>query len=189
MISTGDLKKGVTIEFEGQPCSILDWQHVKMGRGGAIVRMKLRNLRTGATFDRTVDAGEKFKRIYLDRSTVIYQYLDGDQYHFMDTNTYDDIILTAEQLGDTKNYLIDNLELDLVLLDGEPISVEPPEKVVMRVEYTEPGFKGDTATGGTKPATPETGLVVQRPISIPTVDLIRVSPTTASYVERARETF
>ena len=84
MISTGDLKKGVTIEFEGQMCSVLDWQHVKMGRGGAIVRMKLRNLRTGSTFDRTCDAGEKFKRVYLDRSTVTYQYQDGDQYHFMD---------------------------------------------------------------------------------------------------------
>src|SRR5258708_29068153 len=183
LIATGDLKKGVTIEFEGQPCSILDWQHVKMGRGGAIVRMKLRNLRTGATFDRTVDAGEKFKRIYLDRSTVIYQYLDGDQYHFMDTNTYDDIILTAEQLGDTKNYLIDNLELDLVLLDGDPISVEPPEKIVMRVEYTEPGFKGDTATGGTKPATTETGLVLQVPLFISPWHMIPVTTTTGSYVQ------
>src|ERR1700676_4965517 len=89
MISTGDLKKGVTIEFEGQLCSILDWQHVKMGRGGAIVRLKLRNLRSGATFDRTCDAGEKFPRVYLDRSTVTYQYQDGEQYHFMDTSTYD----------------------------------------------------------------------------------------------------
>lgn len=185
MISTGDLRKGVTIEFEGQLCSILDWQHVKMGRGGAIVRMKLRNLRTGSTFDRTCDAGDKFKRIYLDRSTVIYQYQDGEQYHFMDTNTYDDIVLTAEQLGDTNNYLIDNLELDLILFNGEPISVEPPEKVVMRVEYTEPGFKGDTATGGTKPATTETGLVVQVPLFISTGDTIRVSTTTGAYVERA----
>src|SRR5579885_351400 len=99
MISTGDLKKGVTFEFEGQPCAVLDWQHVKMGRGGAIVRMKLRNLRTGATFDRTCDAGDKFKRVDLERSTVTYQYQDGDQYHFMDTTTYDDVVLTAEQLG------------------------------------------------------------------------------------------
>ena len=119
MISTGDLKKGVTIEFESQLCSVLDWQHVKMGRGGAIVRLKLRNLRSGATFDRTCDAGEKFKRVYLDRATVTYQYQDGDHYHFMDTSTYDDIVLTSEQLGDAKNYLIDNLELDLILFDGE----------------------------------------------------------------------
>jgi len=185
MISTGDLKKGLTIEFEGQLCSILEWQHVKIGRGGAIVRMKLRNLRSGATFDRTCDAGEKFKRISLDHTTVTYQYQDGNQYHFMDTNTYDDIVLTAEQLGDVKNYLIDNLELDLMLFNDEPISVEPPEKVVLRVTYTEPGFRGDTATGGTKPATTETGLVVQVPLFISTDDLIRVNTTTGTYVERA----
>jgi elongation factor P len=185
MISTGDLKKGLTIEFEGQLCSILDWQHVKMGRGGAIVRMKLRNLRTGATIDRTCDAGEKFKRLYLDRNTVTYQYQDGDQYHFMDTSTYDDIVLTAGQLGDAKNYLVDNLELDLILFEGEPISVEPPEKVVLRITYTEPGFRGDTATGASKPATTETGLVVQVPLFVSTGDLIRINTTTGAYVERA----
>jgi elongation factor P len=184
MISTGDLKKGVTFEFEGQPCALVDWQHVKIGRGGAIVRMKLRNLRTGALFDRTCDAGDKFKRIDLERSTVTYQYQDGDQYHFMDTTTYDDVVLTREQLGDAVNYLIDNLELDLILLDGTPISVELPEKVVMRVDYTEPGFKGDTATGGTKPATTETGLVVQVPLFISTGDMIRINTTTGAYVER-----
>jgi elongation factor P len=185
MISTSDLKKGITIEFEGQLCSVLEWQHVKIGRGGAIVRLKLRNLRSGATFDRTCDAGEKFKRIYLDRTTATYQYQDGDQYHFMDTTSYDDIVLTEEQLGDAKNYLIDNLELDLILFDGEPISVELPEKVVLRITYTEPGFKGDTATGGTKPATTETGLVVQVPLFLSTDDLIRVNTATGSYVERA----
>jgi len=185
MISVSELRKGVTIEFEGQLFSIVDWQHVKIGRGGAIVRMKLRNLRTGAIFDRTFDAGEKFKRAYLDRSTVIYQYQDGDQYHFMDTSSYDDVVLTGEQLGDTKNYLVDNLELDLILFDGEPISVEPPEKVVLHVTYTEPGFKGDTATGGTKPATTETGLVVQVPLFISTGDQIRVNTSTGAYVERA----
>src|SRR5258706_3846102 len=180
MISTGDLKKGITFEFEGQPCSILEWQHVKMGRGGAIVRMKLRNLRTGATFDRTCDAGDKFKRIYLDRSTVTYQYQDGDQYHFMDTSTYDDTVLTGEQLGDTKNYLIDNLELDLILLDGEPISVEPPEKVVLSVDYTEPGFKGDTATVGTKPATTDTCPAVQVHLFISAGEMIRGNTATGT---------
>ncbi len=184
MISTGDLKKGITFEFEGQPCAVLDWQHVKMGRGGAIVRLKLRNLRTGATFDRTCDAGDRFKRVDLERSTVTYQYQDGDQYHFMDTITYDDVVLSGEQLGDTKNYLIDNLELDVIQLDEVPISVEPPEKIVLRVEYTEPGFKGDTATGGTKPATMETGLVVQVPLFISTGDMIRINTTSGAYVER-----
>ncbi len=187
MISTGDLKKGLTIEFKGKLCNILDWQHVKLGRGGAIVRLKLRNLRTGATFDRTCDAGEKFPRIYLDRATVTYQYQDGDQYHFMDTSTYDDIVLTESQLGDAKNYLTDNLELDIVSYNGEPISVELPEKLVLRVTYTEPGFKGDTATGGTKPATTETGLVVQVPLFVSNGELIRVNTSTGQYVERVQE--
>ena len=185
MISTGDLKKGVTIEFENQLCSILDWSHIKMGRGGAIVRLKLRNLRTGSTIDRTCDAGDKFKRVYLDRTTVTYQYQDGDHYHFMDTSSYDDVVLTSEQLGDTKNYLIDDIELDLVRFEEEPLSVEPPEKVVLRVTYTEPGYKGDTATGGTKPATTETGFVVQVPLFIANGDLIRVNTTSGAYVERA----
>ena len=184
MISTGDLKKGVTIEFEGQLCSILEWQHVKIGRGGAIVRLKLRNLRSGSTIDRTCDAGDKFKRIYLDHLSVTYQYQDGDQYHFMDTSTYEDIILTEAQLGDAKEYLIDNLELSIVQYNDEPISVDLPEKVNLKVTYTEPGYKGDTATGGTKAATTETGLVVQVPLFISTGEVIRVNTTTGAYVER-----
>ena|SRR5579859_2540494 len=184
MISTGDLKKGLAIEFEGQPCNIIEWQHVKIGRGGAIVRMKLRNLRSGAIFDRTTNAGDKFKRLYLDRSTVTYQYQDEDHYHFMDTSTYEDIVLTEAQLGDAKDYLIDNLELDIVRYNDEPISVELPEKVVLEVTYTEPGFKGDTATGGNKAATTETGLVVQVPLFITTGDKIRINTTSGAYVER-----
>jgi len=184
MISTGDLRKGLTIEFEGQICNILEWQHVKIGRGGAIIRLKLRNLRTGSTIDRTCDAGDKFRRIYLDRSNVTYQYQDGNLYHFMDTSSYDDIVLSEDQLGDAKNYLIDNLELDIVRYEGEPISVELPEKVDLRVTYTEPGFKGDTATGGTKPATTETGLIVQVPLFISNDEVIRVNTTTGAYVER-----
>jgi elongation factor P len=184
MVSTGDLKKGLTIEFEGQPCSIIEWQHVKIGRGGAIVRLKLRNLRTGAIFDRTCDSGDKFRRLELDRSTVTYQYQEEDQYHFMDTNTFEDIILSEKQLGDAKNYLIDNLELDIVRYNDEPISVDLPEKLVLRITYTEPGYKGDTATGGNKPATTETGLVVQVPLFVTTDDLIRVNTTTGAYVER-----
>jgi elongation factor P len=185
MISTSDLKKGLTIEAEGQLYNIVDWQHIKIGRGGAIVRMKLRNLRSGALVERTYDAGDKFRRVYLDRANVTYQYNEGDQYHFMDTGTYDDIVLTEAQLGDAKNYLIDNLELDIISFEDKPLSVELPEKLVLRVTYTEPGVKGDTATGSTKPATTETGLVVQVPLFVNIGDLIRVNTTTGEYVERA----
>lgn len=185
MISTSDLKKGLTIEAEGQLYNIVDWQHIKIGRGGAIVRMKLRNLRSGALVERTYDAGDKFRRVYLDRANVTYQYNEGNQYHFMDTGTYEDIVLTEAQLGDAKNYLIDNLELDIISHDGSPLSVELPEKLVLKVTYTEPGVKGDTATGSTKPATTETGLVVQVPLFVSIGDLIRVNTTTGEYVERA----
>ncbi|MBX5449812.1 elongation factor P [Thermogemmatispora sp.] len=185
MISTGDLKKGLSLELDGQLYTILDWQHIKLGRGGATVRLKLRNLRTGAIVERTFDAGEKFKRVFLDRVHVMYQYQDGDQYHFMDTTTYEDIVLTEEQLGDARLYLTDNMELDIMMHEGRPISVELPEKVVLRVTYTEPGVKGDTATGGSKPATTETGLVVQVPLFVNIGDLIRVNTTTGEYVERA----
>lgn len=184
MISTGDLKRGIALEFEGQPCTLVDWQHVKIGRGGAIVRMKLRNLRTGSIVDRTCDAGDKFKPVDLDHITATYQYQDGNLYHFMDTTTFDDIVLSEDQLGTAKNYLIDNLEMNIVTLEGEPLSIDPPEKVTLRVTYTEPGFKGDTATGGNKPATTETGLVVQVPLFIATGDAIRVNTTSGAYVER-----
>jgi elongation factor P len=116
---------------------------------------------------------------------VTYQYNDGDHYHFMDTSSYEDIVLTEAQLGDAKDYLIDNLEIDIIRLGEEPISVELPEKMVLAIEYTEPGFKGDTATGGSKPATLETGLVIQVPLFITIGDKVRVNTSTGQYVERA----
>jgi elongation factor P len=178
MISTGDLRKGLTIELDGQLFTIIDWQHIKMGRGGAIVRMKLRNLRNGSTIERTFDASERFRRVYLDRRTVQYQYNDGDQYYFMDTQTFDQIMLTADQLGDARGYLTDGLTLDLIEYEGKPVTVD------LKVTYTEPGFKGDTATGGSKPATLETGIVVQVPLFVNTGDVIRVRTDTGTYVER-----
>ncbi len=184
MISTGDLKKGVSIEMDGQLFTIMDWQHIKMGRGGAIVRIKLKNLRSGAIIERTFDAGERFQRAYLDRHTVQYSYNDGDMYYFMDNETYEMTQLTAAQLGDAKNYLLDGMQLEFVYYKEEPISVELPITVDLNVTYTEPGFKGDTATGGTKPATLETGLTVQVPLFVSTGDKIRVKTDAGTYVER-----
>jgi elongation factor P len=184
MISTGDLKKGISIEMDGQLFTIVDWQHVKIGRGGAIVRVKLRNLRTGAIIDRTFDAGERFQRAYLDRSTVQYSYKEDDTYYFMDTGTYEMIPFTAAQLGDAVDYLLDGMQVEVASYNGEPITVELPITVDLEVTYTEPGFKGDTATGGTKPATVETGLVVQVPLFVATGNKIRVKTDTGTYVER-----
>jgi elongation factor P len=184
MISVGDLKRGVTIDLDGQLMSILEWQHIKIGRGGAIVRVKLRNLRTGAIIERTFDAGEKFPRVELDEHTVQFQYQDGDLYYFMDTETFEQIPLTSKQLGDNRYYLIDGLTFELVSYQDEPLSVEPPVTVDLRVTYTEPGYKGDTATGGTKRAELETGLTVQVPLFVNTGDVIRVKTDTATYIER-----
>jgi elongation factor P len=184
MISVGDLKRGVTIDLDGQLMSILEWQHIKIGRGGAIVRVKLRNLRTGAIIERTFDAGEKFPRVELDERTVQFQYQDGDLYYFMDTETFEQIPLTSKQLGDNRYYLIDGLTFELVSYQDEPLSVEPPVTVDLRVTYTEPGYKGDTATGGTKRAELETGLTVQVPLFVNTGDVIRVKTDTATYIER-----
>lgn len=184
MISVGDLKRGSAIDLDGQLVSIREWQHIKMGRGGAIVKVKMQNLRTGAIFERTFDAGEKFPRVDLDEHTVQFQYQDGDLYYFMDVETFEQIPLTAAQLGDNKYYLLDGLNFELVSYGDEPLSIEPPITVDLRVTYTEPGFKGDTATGGTKPATLETGLVVQVPLFITTNDIIRVKTDTGTYLER-----
>lgn len=184
MITTGDLKKGVSIEMDGNLFTIVEWQHIKMGRGGAIVRIKLRNLRTGSIIERTFDAGSRFQRAYLDRHTVQYSYNDGDLYYFMDQDTYEMVQLSSEQLGDAKNYLLDGMQLDVVYYNDEPINVELPITVDLTVTYTEPGFKGDTATGGTKPATVETGLVVQVPLFVSTGDKIRIKTDTNTYVER-----
>ncbi len=184
MISTGDLKKGVSIEMDGNLFTIVDWSHIKMGRGGAIVRIKLRNLRSGSIIERTFDAGTRFQRAYLDRHTVQYSYNDGDAFYFMDQDTYEMVQLSLEQLGETKDYLLDGMQLDVVYYNDEAINVELPITVDLTVTYTEPGFKGDTATGGTKPATLETGLVVQVPLFVNTGDKIRVKTDTGTYVER-----
>lgn len=184
MISTGDLKKGITIELDGQLFTIADWQHIKMGRGGAIVRIKLRNVRSGSLTERTFDAGERFPRAFLERRPVQYSYNDGDTYYFMDNESYETLALTGEQLGDAKSYLLDGMQLEIVSYNDEPLSVDLPGTVDLEVTYTEPGFKGDTATGGTKPATLETGLVVQVPLFVTTGEKIRVKTDTGTYVER-----
>ena len=184
MISVVDLKRGITIDWEGQLMSILEWQHIKIGRGGATVRVKMRNLRSGAIFERTFAASEKFPLVELDERAVQFQYQDGDHYYFMDTENFEQIPLTTAQLGDNRYYLLDGLTFEMVSYDGEPLSLEPPITVDLKVTYTEPGFKGDTATGGTKPATLETGLTVQVPLFVSTGDVIRVKTDTVSYLER-----
>ncbi len=186
MINTGELKRGIAIEMDGDLYSILEFHHIKMGRGSAQVRLKVRNLRTGSTVEKTVQAGERFTRARMDHHTVQYLYRDGDEYHFMDTESFDQLVLRPDLLGDAVNYLKENMTMDLQTYGEEPISVELAPNVELRVTYTEPGFRGDTASGGNKPATVETGATVNVPLFVNIDDMIRVDTRTGAYIERVK---
>ncbi|NBO51852.1 MAG: elongation factor P [bacterium] len=184
MISTGELKKGVVIELEGDLWQILDYHHIKMGRGSAQVRIKFRNVRKQSIVEKTFQAGEKFPRATMERRTAQFLFSEGGDYTFMDTETYDQFVITAEQLGDAKDYIKDGLQLDRVSYEGETLGVELPINLDLTVTETDPGFAGDTATGTRKPATVETGLVVQVPLFVNVGDVIRVDTRTGEYQTR-----
>ncbi len=184
MISTSDLRKGLTIELDGQLYAILDYQHIKVGRGSAQVRLRLRDIRAGHITERTFQAGERFSRARLDRRHVQFMYSDGDLYHFMDNDNYEQFALNGSQLGDNVNYLKDGLALDVLTFEGEPIAAELPLAVELTVTDTPPGFRGDTASGGSKPATTESGLVVPVPFFVNVGDVIRVDTRNGTYLER-----
>jgi elongation factor P len=184
MISTGELRKGVTIELDGELWQILDYHHIKMGRGSAQVRITLRNVKRGQTVERSFQAGTKWPRAQLEQRPVQFLYRDGNDFHFMDNDTYDQFHLTAGQLGDATQYLKDGMTLDRTSYQGETIGVELPVSVDLSVVDTEPGFAGDTQTGARKPATTETGLVVQVPIFVESGDTIRIDTRTGEYQTR-----
>jgi elongation factor P len=185
VISTGEIKRGITVEIDGQLYQIMEFQHIKMGRGSAQVRMKLRNVRRGDTIEKTVQAGERFQRARLDHRTVQFLYNDGDLHHFMDTQTYEQFALDEKVLGDATDYLVPNMEVVLDEYQGDPIGVELPASVVMTVASTDHGIKGDTATGATKPATMESGLKVNVPLFVNPGDKIKVDTRSGEYLERA----
>ena len=184
MISTGELRKGVAIELDGDLWQILDYHHIKMGRGSAQVRITLRNIKRGQTVERSFQAGTKWPRAQLDRRPVQFLYRDGDDFHFMETETYDQFHLTADQLDEAVHYLKDGMTLDRTSYQGDTIGVELPVTVDLVVRDTEPGFAGDTQTGARKPATTETGLVVQVPIFVESGDTIRIDTRTGEYQTR-----
>lgn len=184
MISTGELRKGVTIELDGKLYQILDYNHIKTGRGSAQVRIKLRDVRAGSTIDHTVQAGTKFARARVERREMQYLYTDGDFYHFMNTETFEQLGVAAGNMGEANLYLKENDICELVLYGDEVIGIELPITVDLLVTETDPGFKGDTATGGTKPATLETGLKVQVPLFVEPGTRIRVNTDSGQYIER-----
>jgi len=184
MISTNDLRPGVTVEIDGEVYVVVDFQHVKPGKGAAFVRTKIKNVKTGQAFERNFRAGEKLNRAVVERKSMQYLYQDGDTYYFMDNKTYEQIPLSKEQLGDAVLYLKENLEVMVMFYEGVPIGVDLPTFVELTVVDTEPGFKGDTATGGSKPATLETGAVIQVPLFIEKGDVVRVDTRTGEYLSR-----
>ncbi len=184
MISTGDLKKGATIELDNELWQILDYHHIKMGRGSAQVRITLRNVRRGQTVERSFQAGTKWPRAQMENRPVQFLYRDGDDFHFMDTDNYDQFMLRGDQLGEAPKFLKDGMTLDRTSYQGETIGVELPVAVELKVLTTEPGFAGDTAQGARKPATTETGLVVQVPLFVNEGDTIRVDTRTGEYQTR-----
>ena len=184
MISTGELRKGVVIELDNDLWQILDYHHIKMGRGSAQVRIKLRNVKKGGIVERSFQAGDKWPRARLDRRQVQFLYRDGDDLHFMDTESYDQFSMTAEALGDAVLYLQDGMMVDRTTYEGETIGVELPITVDLEVSETEPGYAGDTATGARKAATLSTGLVIQVPLFVNAGDTLRIDTRTGEYQTR-----
>ncbi len=184
MISSNDFRNGVSIDLDGDAFVVVDFQHVKPGKGSAFVRTKLKNVRTGGVVERTFAAGEKVPKAHLERKQMQYLYADGSDYVFMDNATYDQMSLTAEQIGPKIKYLKENMDLYILFFKGAILGVDFPPQVELTIVETEPGIKGDTATGGTKPATTDTGAIVKVPFFINEGDMIRVNTETGEYIER-----
>jgi elongation factor P len=184
MITTGDLKKGISIELDGGLYTIIDWEHIKTGRGSAQVRLKLKDLRAGHTIEKTFQAGSKFNQARIERRRSSYLYSDGDLYYFMDSETFDQTMINADLLGDAVSYLKDGQELEVLTYGNETMGVELPTSVQLAITETGPSFKGDTAQGGNKPATLETGLIVQVPMFLNNDDIISVDTRNGTYIER-----
>ena len=186
MISTGDVKKGVIIELDGQLMKVLDWSHIKMARGSAQVRMKLQNVRKGDIVERTFQAGTRWPRARVEQRRVQYLYSDGDVYHFMDSETYDQFAVNGTMLGDDARYLVENTDVFVSSYENEILGVDLPVTVDLEVAQTDPGYAGDTATGAKKAATLQTGLVVQVPLFVNEGDLLRIDTRTGEYVTRVQ---
>ena len=185
MISTSDFRTGVTIEIDGGVWQVVEFQHVKPGKGAAFVRAKIKNVQTGAVIERTFNPGEKLPRARLDKQNMQYLYESDNTYNFMNNETYEQIAMTAEQLGDALKFLKENMDIAVVFFQGNVIGVELPISVELKVVETDPGIKGDTATGGSKLAVLETGHTVRVPLFIEVDEVLRIDTRTGDYMERA----
>jgi elongation factor P len=186
MISSNDFRNGVTIVIEGHLWTVIEFLHVKPGKGSAFVRTRLKNVKTGSTVERTFRAGEKLERATVDNRDMQMLYNDADGYHFMDTESYENITLQRDLIGDPADFLKDGMRVAMQFHDGTPIGVDLPAHVELKVEETDPGFKGDTATGTTKPAKLETGATVAVPLFVNPGDMIRIDTRDRRYIGRVQ---
>ena len=184
MATTNDLKNGLVLNLDGQLWAVVEFQHVKPGKGGAFVRTKLKNVLSGKVVDKTFNAGTKVETATVDKRDMQYLYKDGADFVFMDSSTYDQIMVSAETVGDAANFMLENQEAIVALHDGTPLYVELPAAVVLEITYTEPGMQGDRATGGTKPATVQTGYEIQVPLFLETGTKVKVDTRTGDYLGR-----
>jgi elongation factor P len=187
MASTADIKNGVVLNIDGQLWSVVEFQHVKPGKGGAFVRTKLKNVVTGKVVDKTYNAGTKVDIENVDRRDFTYLYDDGDGFVFMDTTDYDQLTVPAAVVGDAKNFMLENQSVTIALNNGNPLYIELPASVVLEITYTEPGLQGDRSTGGTKPATVETGYEIQVPLFLETGTKVKVDTRSGEYLGRVND--
>ncbi|WP_025155710.1 elongation factor P [Leifsonia aquatica] len=187
MASTADIKNGIVLNIDGQLWSVIEFQHVKPGKGGAFVRTKLKNVTTGKTVDRTYNAGAKIDITNVDRREYQYLYQDGADFVFMDTSDYDQITIPGSVVSDAANFMLENQNVTVALHEGSPLYVELPASVVLEITYTEPGLQGDRSTGGTKPATVETGYQIQVPLFLETGTKVKVDTRTGDYLGRVND--
>lgn len=186
MFDTSQFRNGLKIEYDGEPCEIVTCQHVKPGKGVAFVKTRLKFLRTGSTVDVNFRSGDKVGKPDMEVRDMTYLYQDGDLHYFMDVDTYEQKPLTEEQLGSQKNYIKENMQVEVLFYKGSALSLELPLKVELLITQSDPGIRGDTAQGATKPATLETGLIVQVPLFVEEGETIRVDTRTGEYLERVR---
>ncbi|HHU11341.1 MAG TPA: elongation factor P [Intrasporangiaceae bacterium] len=184
MATTNDLKNGMVLKIDGHLWTVVEFQHVKPGKGPAFVRTKLKNVTTGKTVDKTFNAGVKVETANVDRRTMQYLYNDGSNFVFMDPDTYDQVEVTPEIVGDASNYMLENQDVLVARHEGTPLFIELPASVVLEITYTEPGLQGDRSTGGTKPATLETGASIQVPLFLESGTKVKVDTRDGSYLGR-----
>lgn len=187
MYESGDLRKGLKVEIEGEPYIIVQFEFVKPGKGQALYKCRLKNMVTGVQIDRTFRSGEKFNEANLEEREMEYLYADGNQYCFMNTSTYDQNFLSEEQVGEARNFLKENTVCSILLFQGKPIGLSLPNFVNLKITKSDPWVKGDTASGDTKPATLETGYVIQVPPFIEEGEIVRIDTRTGEYVERVKD--